>query len=346
MKKAFTLIELLVVIAIIAILAAILFPVFAQAKEAAKKATCLSNTKQIGLAFFMYTNDNDDVYPQTSWEKPNGGTPPAPGYGTPTGSAYAQVQWSFLIQPYVKNVDMFFDPSDPKPVTPNLKTTKGGTSTVSGDAACLDWSTVQAISNPWDPVGNPHNCDLQVPRLSYINNYAVVPAHDWLPVSSTTIGNVAQVAVITDRRNLEVSETANQSAWKGFTGFYPGQPCTGQAGLDPTLEASMPAGFIGNKTAINSLGVKGPYTYVPVGNVLATLTPPSGKNYDDGIELARTAWDRHLGGSNYGFADGHSKYLKLGQSLDPAHYIWGEYFYPSPAPKFAPDGHVWNNSCN
>ncbi len=63
MRKAFTLIELLVVIAIIAVLAAILFPVFAQAKAAAQKTTCLSNLKNIGLAFTMYGSDNDDNYP-------------------------------------------------------------------------------------------------------------------------------------------------------------------------------------------------------------------------------------------------------------------------------------------
>ncbi|MCU0316349.1 MAG: DUF1559 domain-containing protein [Fimbriimonadaceae bacterium] len=69
MKRAFTLIELLVVIAIIAILAAILFPVFAQAKEAAYKANCQSNLKQLGTAFHLYASDFDDTFPT-----PGGGT--------------------------------------------------------------------------------------------------------------------------------------------------------------------------------------------------------------------------------------------------------------------------------
>ena len=76
MKKAFTLIELLVVIAIIAILAAILFPVFAQAKLAAKKTMCLSNWKQIDIAMIMYCGDNDGLYART--QTTDG--PGVPGY--------------------------------------------------------------------------------------------------------------------------------------------------------------------------------------------------------------------------------------------------------------------------
>jgi len=99
MKKssAFTLIELLVVIAIIAILAAILFPVFAQAKEAAKRTSCLSNTKQAVLGFVMYTNDSDDTSPTVEEY-----------YAT---SVYVVDYWQ-LVQPYVKNTALFVCPDD------------------------------------------------------------------------------------------------------------------------------------------------------------------------------------------------------------------------------------------
>jgi len=92
--KAFTLIELLVVIAIIAILAAILFPVFAQAKEAAKKTTGIAHVKQLAIANMMYLADNDDIF-----------VPPSR-----TDADGTHFIWMFMIYPYTKNLDIYRNP--------------------------------------------------------------------------------------------------------------------------------------------------------------------------------------------------------------------------------------------
>ncbi|RYX85174.1 DUF1559 domain-containing protein [bacterium] len=116
-KKGFTLIELLVVIAIIAILAAILFPVFARARENARRASCQSNLKQIGLGIMQYIQDYDEKYPITGdigatspvkgGYQVNGYNDPSWNYGT----------WRYIIQPYVKSVQLF--------VCPSTKSTRG-----------------------------------------------------------------------------------------------------------------------------------------------------------------------------------------------------------------------------
>src|SRR5580692_10715245 len=99
-KRAFTLIELLVVIAIIAILAAILFPVFAQAKRAAKTTTALSGFKQSSLAYLMYVNDYDDTVPlQRFW--------------TNNQEWSTWYTWRYAVYPYVKNPGIWLDPNAP-----------------------------------------------------------------------------------------------------------------------------------------------------------------------------------------------------------------------------------------
>ena len=94
----FTLVELLVVIAIIAILAAILFPVFARARENARRASCISNLKQIGLGFMQYNQDYDENSPMTSM---SGGM-----------MTMGQYSWTTSTQPYLKSVQVFRCPSD------------------------------------------------------------------------------------------------------------------------------------------------------------------------------------------------------------------------------------------
>ncbi|RYG36047.1 prepilin-type N-terminal cleavage/methylation domain-containing protein [bacterium] len=127
MKKAFTLIELLVVIAIIAILAAILFPVFAQAKVAAKKTTSLSNVKQMNLGIILYTGDTDDVLP-AAFQKvatPVADAKPADyktnGYGAwtwtgdPNDENPTSIFWTWgqVTYPYHKSIALFRDPVGP-----------------------------------------------------------------------------------------------------------------------------------------------------------------------------------------------------------------------------------------
>src|SRR2546421_3350600 len=116
-KAGFTLIELLVVIAIIAILAAILFPVFARAREAARKTACLSNLKQISMGVGMYMQDYDETFPfvldwSGNWigSANNGDDGKGPVVSNATGQE-PQFQLVTVVAPYVKNGNVWYCPS-------------------------------------------------------------------------------------------------------------------------------------------------------------------------------------------------------------------------------------------
>jgi prepilin-type N-terminal cleavage/methylation domain-containing protein/prepilin-type processing-associated H-X9-DG protein len=117
----FTLIELLVVIAIIAILAAILFPVFAQAREKARAISCLSNTKQSGLAFAMYTQDYDETMLKMG----------------------AGVDWWSEIYPYTKNLDMYYCPDR----------NEGSQTSCPNGGGCLTLTRYSGFGYNWGPIG-------------------------------------------------------------------------------------------------------------------------------------------------------------------------------------------------
>jgi len=110
-RVAFTLIELLVVIAIIAILAAILFPVFARARENARRSNCMSNLKQIGLGMMMYSQDYDDHLTASSLADDN--------IATPDGVVHATGLWTGMIYPYIKSYQLFNCPSESTEVWPD-----------------------------------------------------------------------------------------------------------------------------------------------------------------------------------------------------------------------------------
>ena len=105
-RQGFTLIELLVVIAIIAILAAILFPVFARARENARRSSCQSNLKQLGLGIIQYTQDYDEKYPSGEM-----------GYNNP-GTGAVQATWDTVVQPYIKSSQIIVCPSDSAGTSP------------------------------------------------------------------------------------------------------------------------------------------------------------------------------------------------------------------------------------
>jgi prepilin-type N-terminal cleavage/methylation domain-containing protein/prepilin-type processing-associated H-X9-DG protein len=130
-KKGFTLIELLVVIAIIAILAAILFPVFARARENARRASCQSNLKQIGLGIMQYTQDYDEKYPTFN-----------------AGSN--SVGWAVQMQPYIKSTQIFQCPSESNPTNdPGTNPT----STVPG--GYTDYAYNLSLGYPAPPTADP-----------------------------------------------------------------------------------------------------------------------------------------------------------------------------------------------
>ena len=136
-KNGFTLIELLVVIAIISILAAILFPVFARARENARRASCLSNLKQMGIGIMMYTQDYDEMYPD---------------------STTTEMVWMYAVQPYVKNYNVFACPSSDQGY--------GGT-TASYDFSDHNYAYIQA--------GN-YGCNFLLMKYGAVNiNYAPLP---------------------------------------------------------------------------------------------------------------------------------------------------------------------------
>ena len=206
-KHGFTLIELLVVIAIIAILAAILFPVFAQAREKARQSSCLSNTKQFGTALTLYGDDWDETFPlaydpTAPWDPDNTqkGYPrfkfSVHGYGV--GFEYNQGQfwtWADSVYPYIKNVNMFICPSNMKNTLgyainyqfskpngsgswpwltsvslPQIK--EASTTVMFGDGKCFAANGVgvtQCWINPWGVVNDFDNWWPSTPKIARHN---------------------------------------------------------------------------------------------------------------------------------------------------------------------------------
>lgn len=277
-NKAFTLIELLVVIAIIAILAAILFPVFAQAKDAAKKTSDLSNHKQLGLAVLMYTNDYDDLTPDNKW--PN-------WYET-----------AAHILPYTKNKDLFKNPKSPFPngaVNQKEMVNTGSLTTTNyseaPDSPCigLPHSTVgptQYFNDVYPALDFEWNDSLTdgsatAPTTCYdVQGYSDgTDIDEGISQNSGKISSVAKVVMWMDMPRIGTMWPGGCVTNVGFTDNTSG--LDGETGGDMCWNNANPAGTSG---APNYWG----------GNMLGYYTQ----------------------GSNVSFFDGHAKYFKV-QALSP-----------------------------
>lgn len=172
-QHAFTLIELLVVIAIIAILAAILFPVFSQARESARKTQCISNMRQIGLAVNMYISDYDEKFFIQPW--PGGCPTNETGYFQHDPNQPRQ-HWATLLFPYIKNAGIFDCPS------------------YEGEwyyASYALWECGRGSNSPWI-----------VPKVEYGLNQIIINRQSLTPVSLAQIEQPASVALVMDNNYI------------------------------------------------------------------------------------------------------------------------------------------------
>jgi prepilin-type N-terminal cleavage/methylation domain-containing protein/prepilin-type processing-associated H-X9-DG protein len=304
-NAAFTLIELLVVIAIIAILAAILFPVFAQAREKARQTSCLSNMKQMGLGVMMYIQDYDETYPTAYFHRAF--NPPAGGV------AGGYEHWSGLINPYVKNFQMYICPSDPlrghAPTCFSSASNNSGAGAPGGQLANV--------------CGSGSIVDNQAPRLSYTANSAIMPRLRNIADMNRGISVVPQAAIEAPASIILLAElTSNLQCMNGQSisgpirnsshrstnavltlggGAYFGSAEDGAAGpaqVRALTPATSQAIFTGCRTATTNLGLI---------------------QYIDPI--------RHSGGSNYAMADGSAKWQRFENTINPNRYMWGNAMY-------------------
>jgi len=253
-KSGFTLIELLVVIAIIAILAAILFPAFAKAREAARRSSCSSNLKQIGLGIMQYVQDNDETMP--------------PGLASYDGSW--QTTWATAIQPYIKSLELFRCPSD---------------------------SLNQPSSNPnLDGVPISYGANMVIDGLS--PNEMIGAFGSWengnpfwsKPVKMATFVRPSHTIAVAEKHNDETGVTSAHST--GFASDW----------IDPDWKFNWPSG--------------------PNGGAMNRIPNPSVSGWTPAEKgLTGDVSTKHLGTSNFLFADGHVKAMKP-QDTNPGPNPW------------------------
>lgn len=293
MRKAFTLIELLVVIAIIAILAAILFPVFAQAKLAAKKTQDLSNMKQIGTSMQIYLSDYDDVYMQGYYYKDN------------NSSAGGYVHWTGILKPYVKNAQIFVSPVDPL-----------------GGMAPTNYSTATNNQGAGAPSGqtpqNNADIDDQILRNSYTANSMIMPRKrrtidPMNVISSTAVEEIAQIIMLAPQTHYAtcINDTSSASG----IAFKSHRPANGILLPDGVTkfqgEAAVEVGLAS-------------YRAVPLARAKADLAAcKAGTASTAYSHIVYSQPDRFGNGANWTYSDTHARFSDLNATLNQDRFQWG-----------------------
>jgi prepilin-type N-terminal cleavage/methylation domain-containing protein/prepilin-type processing-associated H-X9-DG protein len=280
-KRAFTLIELLVVIAIIAILAAILFPVFAQAREQARKTSCLSNLKQLNLGCQMYIQDYDEVIPLVC----------SASYGNASGTDAKT--WQDLVQPYIKSYAVGFCPDNAANGTLILGSTAThnyldystnygimGTiqfgDAVAGTSGDASWLT---RSKPWLQNFVPAN-------IAYDGIAGGVDLAGWFVGNSPNVPSTALAGASRPAEYVFVAEAGNFDQWNGVLGTAPYGIGYCGTWVNSATGADYDWGFVGPN---------------PIHSGGRTLNPCDTTNVND---LTR-GFDKGI--ANVSFLDGHAK---------------------------------------